>query len=126
MPIPYTPSASEAILGDYFGVKVKLEQFYGQWLKLEDESLTRLGAANNRIGVNMIAGARVWDNQSKFRLKFGPLTFNEFAAFLPIGVTATERPPLDRVEFLLFVVDTLNNLPGSKGQLTISDVAYVK
>jgi len=82
---PHSPSASEAILGDYFGVKAKLEQFCGQWLTLDDENLTRLGASSNQLGVNMIAGARVWDNQSKFRLKFGPLTFTEFAAFLPVG-----------------------------------------
>jgi hypothetical protein len=49
-----------------------------------------------------------------------------FEKFRPIGVTGSVRPPLDRVEFLLFVVDTLNTLPGTKGQLTISDIAFVK
>ena len=38
-----------------------------------------------------------------------------FATFRPIGVTSSEQPPLDRVDSLLFVVDTLNTLPGSTG-----------
>jgi hypothetical protein len=49
-----------------------------------------------------------------------------FAAFAAIGVTSQPRAPLDRVDSLLFVVDTLNTLPGSKGSLTISEVGLVK
>ena len=49
-----------------------------------------------------------------------------FAKFLPIGVTTNATVPLDKAAFLLFVVDTLNTLPGSKGSLTISDVGFVK
>ena len=49
-----------------------------------------------------------------------------FAKFLPIGTTSSFQPPLAQVQFLLFVVDTLNTLPGSRGNLTISEVAFVK
>ena len=37
--------------------------------------MTRLGLAdgNNDLGVNALAGERVWDVQSKFRLRVGPL-----------------------------------------------------
>ena len=49
-----------------------------------------------------------------------------FAKFLPIGATSSVQPPLAQVQFLLFVVDTLNTLPGSRGHLTISEVAFVK
>jgi hypothetical protein len=49
-----------------------------------------------------------------------------FARFLPIGVTSNASAPLDRAQFLLFVVDTLNALPGAKGSLTISEVGFVK
>jgi hypothetical protein len=47
-------------------------------------------------------------------------------AFAPIGPTSSEQPPLDRVDALLFVVDTLNALPGAKGELVISEIAFVK
>ena len=47
-------------------------------------------------------------------------------AFLPIGVTSSDQPPLDRVDSLLFVVDTLNFLPGTSGSLVLSEVAFVR
>ncbi|HEV2864851.1 MAG TPA: type VI secretion system baseplate subunit TssG [Pyrinomonadaceae bacterium] len=82
---PHSASALAALLGDSYGVPAKVEQFTGQWLALEAESLTRLGAANSRLGVDLMAGERVWDRQSKFRLSFGPLTLEEFRRFLPVG-----------------------------------------
>lgn len=48
------------------------------------------------------------------------------ATFAPIGVTSSAQAPLDRVDSLLFVVDTLNTLPGKKGSMKISDVGFVK
>jgi hypothetical protein len=47
-------------------------------------------------------------------------------AFMPIGVTSSERPPIDRVDTLLFVVDTMNFLPGATGSMLLSEVAFVK
>jgi hypothetical protein len=41
-----------------------------------------------------------------------------------VGTTASPRPPLDRVESVLFVVDTVNTKPGTSGQLWIDDVKY--
>jgi hypothetical protein len=49
-----------------------------------------------------------------------------FSRFNPIGVTSDASAPLDKAQFLLFVVDTLNTLPGMKGNLTISQVGFVK
>jgi hypothetical protein len=48
------------------------------------------------------------------------------ASFTPIGATSTPGAPLDRVDSLLFVVDTLNTLPGSKGSVSISEIGFVK
>ena len=82
---PHSGSAISNVLSDYFGVRAKVEQFFGQWLKLDRESITRLGCANNELGVTSIAGTRVWDVQSKFRIKLGPVSFNQFVDFLPTG-----------------------------------------
>jgi len=82
---PHSASAMEAILSDYFGAPVHAEQFSGQWLRLDDDGLSRLGLANSDLGKNTIAGCRVWDDQSKFRLRFGPLTLKQFTSFLPSG-----------------------------------------
>jgi type VI secretion system protein ImpH len=82
---PHSASAIGAILTDYFGVRARVEQFFGQWLQLEQSDLTKLGRANHRLGVMTIAGARVWDSQSKFRVRIGPLSYQQFIAFLPSG-----------------------------------------
>ena len=82
---PHSAGAVESALGDYFGVPAKLEPFAGQWLKLDEESVCRLGRANSELALGTVAGARVWDAASKFRVRLGPLTLKEFAAFLPVG-----------------------------------------
>ncbi|OLE51440.1 MAG: hypothetical protein AUG51_23390 [Acidobacteria bacterium 13_1_20CM_3_53_8] len=81
---PHSASAIESILSDYFGAPARLDQFAGQWLDLGD-NVTQLGSANSGLGLTTIAGARVWEDQSKFRIKFGPLKFNEFQDFVPSG-----------------------------------------
>lgn len=82
---PHASVALEGVLRDYFGVEARVEQCVGQWLALDEEGLTRLGAANSRLGVDAVAGSRVWDAQAKFRVRFGPLAFDEFRDFLPVG-----------------------------------------
>jgi type VI secretion system protein ImpH len=82
---PHSASAVEAILGDRFSAPAHIRQFAGQWLKIEEDSVCRLGAANSQLGISTIVGTRVWDDQSKFRVVFGPLTLNKFAALLPSG-----------------------------------------
>jgi type VI secretion system protein ImpH len=94
---PHSASAMEAVLGDYFGATAHVAQFSGQWLKLDDESLTRLGTANAALGVTTVAGTRVWDVQSKFELQFGPLTFKEFTGFLPTGSAFKPAAELTRL-----------------------------
>ncbi len=95
---PHSAVAIAAILSDYFGVPACAEQFRGRWLRLDGESVTRLGRANSRLGQSAIAGARVWDNQSKFRLRFGPLKFAEFTALLPVG--SAFKPATQLARFL--------------------------
>ena len=74
-----------AVLGDRFQAPARVQPFAGQWLKIEEDSLTRLGRANSQLGVSTIAGARVWDAQSKFRVRFGPLTLRQFRRLIPSG-----------------------------------------
>jgi len=95
---PHSAGNIEAILSDYFGVPAKVEQFRGQWLDLEEENLSRLCVANNRLGVDTIAGRRFWDDQAKFRATFGPLTFDQFRAFLPNG--SAFKPANELARFL--------------------------
>jgi type VI secretion system protein ImpH len=95
---PHSAGIIEAILSDYFSVPVNVEQFAGQWLELEEENCSRLGRANNQLGVSAIVGKRFWDSQSKFRTTFGALTFEKFKEFLPVG--SAFKPATELVRFL--------------------------
>lgn len=83
-------SGLAAMLQDYFGVPVQVEQFVGQWLRLEEPSQTTLGIDNCDLGVNAVAGEKVLDFQGKFRLRLGPLDYRRFTQFMP-DRTATPR-----------------------------------
>jgi type VI secretion system protein ImpH len=88
---PRSAVVLEQVLGDYFAMPVTVEQLHGQWLVLERGDRARLpdGARrkgwNNRLGVDLVVGERVWDVQSKFRLRLGPLTYGQFRRFMPNG-----------------------------------------
>ncbi len=82
---PHSGNALENILSDYFSTTAKIQQFFGQWLELSEESITKLGSANSRLGADAIVGTRIWDQQSKFRVRLGALTFQQFQSFLPNG-----------------------------------------
>jgi type VI secretion system protein ImpH len=73
------------VVGDYFQVRARIDQFVGQWLVLPDRELTRLGASNCLLGQTAFCGARVWDRQTRVRLVLGPLTRLQFDEFLPGG-----------------------------------------
>jgi len=82
---PHSAIALANILSDYFGIKAKIEQFFGQWLELDTESVTQLGQSNSSLGTSAIIGTRIWEQQSKFRVRLGAMTFKEFQDFLPSG-----------------------------------------
>jgi type VI secretion system protein ImpH len=93
---PRSATGLECALEDYLAMPVRLRQCQGQWLTLEPEDQARLpGAAfplgrNNQLGVDLVIGARVWDVQSQFRVRIGPLTWRQFRALMPNG--AALRP----------------------------------
>jgi type VI secretion system protein ImpH len=82
---PHSANALSNVLNDYFAVAVEVTQFVGQWLDITFENRTRLSTANNELGSTAVAGSRIWDQQAKFRLRVGPLSFAEFNRFLPDG-----------------------------------------
>jgi type VI secretion system protein ImpH len=88
---PRSAAALEALLAEYFGLPVEIEQAAGQWLTLADADRSRLPddefpeGRNAGLGLTAVAGERVWDVQSKFRVAVGPLTYGEFRRFMPDG-----------------------------------------
>jgi type VI secretion system protein ImpH len=77
----------ESLLSDVFEAPVAVEQFFGHWLHLSPGDRSTIGAngANNSVGVSMVVGERVWDEQGSIRIRLGPLKFEQFRSFLPDG-----------------------------------------
>ncbi|MFL5342351.1 MAG: type VI secretion system baseplate subunit TssG [Gemmataceae bacterium] len=81
----------ECMLEDYFGVPVRVLQLQGQWLNLEEADRGRLPPAGrakgetNVLGRSLVVGRRVWDVQSKFRVRVGPLSYAQFRRLMPDG-----------------------------------------
>ena len=96
---PHSATVVAQILADYFDIKAKVKQFFGQWIDLDKESITKLSKANSKLGIDAIIGTRVWDQQSKFRIVLGALSFNEFQSFLPNG--AASKPLKSIVRYLV-------------------------
>jgi type VI secretion system protein ImpH len=80
----------EGVLSSYFGMRVRVEQFVGHWMKLQVQDLTRLGVRlqANRLGRGATLGERVWDRQYKIRLVMGPMSRSQYEDLLPGGRAA--------------------------------------
>lgn len=89
------PEMLAKVIGQFFGVRARVEEHVGQWLPMAREDRTRLSFARNRpertatppagLGCSANAGSRVWDRQYRFRLQLGPLTHAQVLSFLPGG-----------------------------------------
>lgn len=89
--VPKNAVSLEGIVAEYFGFDLEVHQFQGQWLTLATHDQSALPNAmqprglNCELGVNAIAGERVWDVQSKFRHRVGPVGYRDFCRLMPSG-----------------------------------------
>lgn len=81
----------ESLLTEVLDVPVAVGQFEGQWLYLHEDDRSRLPDRQLpkgrfcRLGEDFVAGARVRDVQSRFRISPGPLDLAQFNRLLPHG-----------------------------------------
>ena len=82
----------QSILGVLLGLPVRIDEWIGHWLTLPDNCRLRLGETsdNAALGQTTTLGGRVWDHQSKFRVRVGPLRLPAYLDLLP-GGTALAR-----------------------------------
>lgn len=75
----------ERLLAIYFQTGVRVEQWVAHWLTLAREQRTRLGLGRiaERLGAGAVAGAKVPDVQSRFRVWLGPLSRTDYESHLP-------------------------------------------
>lgn len=79
------PDGLGAMLQHLLSLPVGIEEFIGHWLMLPPESRLRLGETPRTgvLGTTTVLGARVWDHQSKFRVRIGPLCLTDYLNLLP-------------------------------------------
>jgi type VI secretion system protein ImpH len=82
---PVSAPVLERVLESYFRLPVRVEQFLASWYPLAPEDQLRLGQANARLGMDAVIGSSVRLRQFRFRLRVGPLSFQEFEELLPTG-----------------------------------------
>ncbi|OWY37130.1 type VI secretion protein [Xenophilus sp. AP218F] len=82
---PMSGQALVTVIEGFFGVEASLEQFVGQWLAVPRREQSQLGVAECRLSESAFAGERVWDRQTKIKLRLGPLPRAKFDALQPDG-----------------------------------------
>ena len=81
-------AALENILEDYFGVPAEIEQFVGAWQSLDPSNQCVFEGGDSfsdQLGVGAVVGDEIWDQQSRIRVRLGPLTQEQYLGFLPSG-----------------------------------------
>lgn len=84
-----TTSGLKQILGSYFKIPIKINEFVGQWQTLIEDVRTRLpgreipNGQNNRIGRSVMLGRQGWFAQGKITIVLGPLTKEQLKIFSP-------------------------------------------
>jgi type VI secretion system protein ImpH len=85
---PHSATGLELILSDFFGVPVEIEQFVGVWRRLDETDQCCFDGGDPEstwLGFGAVAGDEVWDQQSRARIRIGPLSISRYRDFLPDG-----------------------------------------
>ncbi|MBV8096971.1 MAG: type VI secretion system baseplate subunit TssG [Acetobacteraceae bacterium] len=97
---PRSAERLRALVSDWLGRPVQVQQFSGAWLALPRDQRTampagRVRGAHNRLGIDATIGIRAWDPQARIVLRLGPLDRASFEALLP------DRPGMHRLVSLV-------------------------
>jgi type VI secretion system protein ImpH len=82
------PVALEQLIEDVFDIPAEVEQFIGGSYPLSVRDQCSIGEEtgfSNQLGIGAVAGDEVWDQQTKVRIRIGPLDAKQYADFLPTG-----------------------------------------
>jgi type VI secretion system protein ImpH len=81
-------AALESIIGDYFEVPVEVEQFAGAWYRLDPDAQCYMDNRDSdaeKLGAGTVVGDEIWNQESRVRIRLGPLTLERYSDFLPSG-----------------------------------------
>ncbi len=114
-------AALQRLLRDFFDAPVEVVQFVGAWDPIGRASQCELGeeqAAASELGLGTVVGDEVWNQQSRVRVRVGPLPRSRYDQFLPGGAAHQPLRDLlhffgrDELDFELQLVLTRDDVPG--------------
>jgi type VI secretion system protein ImpH len=123
----------QAMLGDFFRLPVRVDEFIGRWLDIPENCRFVLGGcpATGSLGSSAPIGTQVWDCQHKFRIRFGPLSLDDYLRMLPGGASLPRLAALvrnyigDELEWDVWLVLKRDEVPplvlGQQGRLGWTD-----
>ena len=80
------PGPLASMLALFFQTEVRIDEFTPHWLQIPEDQRTRLGISFTALGDNAVAGTRVWDSTTRFRIVVSGLTLETYRTFLPNGL----------------------------------------
>lgn len=95
--------ALESLLADHFRLPVNVEQFTGRWINLPPDQRSAMPSPQQprgqhcALGRTAVVGSRVWDVQTLFGVRIGPMSYRQFTQFLPGGPLLAELGDLVRL-----------------------------
>jgi type VI secretion system protein ImpH len=83
----HNASGLAGIIGDFFDMPARIQEFVGDWLDIPLPNRWILGRREpaGLLGLSTTLGARTWSRQQKFRVLLGPLDRQQFRRMLPGG-----------------------------------------
>lgn len=81
--MPHHAEGLSSILRSFFQVPLSIQEFVGEWLKIPQESLCKLGVKGGELGLTTVLGGLSWQCQYKFRLLIGPMDLSDYEKLLP-------------------------------------------
>lgn len=95
---PRSAAGLTGLLSDFFeGIDFDIEQCVGRWLPIQMNDCNRLGGRKCSLGQDFLLGDRIFDCSGKFRVKVGPVGFDDFQRFLPPGDAAADLAGLAQI-----------------------------
>lgn len=112
--------ALEQLITDYFDVPAAIVQHVGAWhsVAVADQCSLDDQGDSSRLGIGAVAGDEVWDQQTRARVRIGPLSRQQYDDFLPGGAAHDALRELtrffshDQLEFELQLVLARDDVTG--------------
>lgn len=89
------PDGLVSTLQRFFGVPVRMQEYQLHWIALDHQDLCQIGRPlpSGRLGQGAIAGEKVPDRQTRFRLVIGPLDLPGYLRLTPQGYEGEQDLP---------------------------------